>query len=99
VVGDRPAPSPNDEYLLYQTLVGVWPSEPLSNENDRKAFSERIENYMLKAIRESKQNTSWINQNTAYENAVSSFLKALLNPSAKNRFLLPTPCRPHWPLE
>jgi (1->4)-alpha-D-glucan 1-alpha-D-glucosylmutase len=87
VVGDRPAPSPNDEYLLYQTLVGAWPSEPLSNENDRKAFSERIENYMLKAIRESKQNTSWINQNTAYENAVSSFLKALLNPSAKNRFL------------
>jgi len=87
VVGDRPAPSPNDEYLLYQTLVGAWPSEPLSNENDRKAFSERIENYMLKAIRESKQNTSWINHNTAYENAVSSFLKGLLNPSAKNRFL------------
>ena len=42
---------------------------------------------MLKAIRESKQNTSWINQNTAYENAVSSFVKALLNPGAKNRFL------------
>jgi (1->4)-alpha-D-glucan 1-alpha-D-glucosylmutase len=87
VVDDKPAPSPNDEYLLYQTLVGVWPSEPLSNENDREAFSERIENYMLKAIRESKQNTSWINQNTAYENAVSSFVKALLNPSARNRFL------------
>jgi (1->4)-alpha-D-glucan 1-alpha-D-glucosylmutase len=87
LIGDRPAPSPNDEYLLYQTLVGVWPSEGLSNENDRKAFSERIENYMLKAIRESKQNTSWINQNKPYENAVSSFVKALLNPSAKNRFL------------
>jgi (1->4)-alpha-D-glucan 1-alpha-D-glucosylmutase len=87
LIGDRPAPSPNDEYLLYQTLVGVWPSEPLRDENDRKAFSERIENYMLKAIRESKQNTSWINQNTAYENAVSSFVNALLHPSAKNRFL------------
>ena len=87
VVHDRPAPSPNDEYLLYQTLVGVWPTSPSSDENDRKAFSDRIENYMLKAIRESKQNTSWINQNTAYENAVSSFVKALLNPSARNRFL------------
>ena len=42
---------------------------------------------MLKAIREAKQNTSWINQNTEYETAVSSFVKALLNPSAKNRFL------------
>ena len=87
MVHDRPAPSPNDEYLLYQTLVGVWPTKPSSDENDRKAFSERIEDYMLKAIRESKQNTSWINQNTAYENAVSSFVKALLNPSARNRFL------------
>ena len=42
---------------------------------------------MLKAIRESKQNTSWINQNSAYETAVSSFVNRLLTPSAKNRFL------------
>jgi (1->4)-alpha-D-glucan 1-alpha-D-glucosylmutase len=87
MIDHRPAPSPNDEYLLYQTLVGVWPSEPLSAKDDWKAFSERIDNYMLKAIRENKQNTSWINQNTAYEGAVSLFVKALLNPSAKNRFL------------
>jgi (1->4)-alpha-D-glucan 1-alpha-D-glucosylmutase len=86
-VGDKPAPSPNDEYLLYQTLVGAWPSETLNDTKDWRAFSDRIESYMLKAIRESKQNTSWINQNIAYENGVSSFVKALLNPGAKNRFL------------
>jgi len=87
LVEGKPAPSPNDEYLLYQTLVGAWPSAPLGDANDRKVFSERIKNYMLKAIRESKQNTSWINQNSAYEAAVSSFVNALLTPSAKNRFL------------
>jgi (1->4)-alpha-D-glucan 1-alpha-D-glucosylmutase len=87
LINDRPAPSPNDEYLLYQTLVGAWPSEPLNNTDDWKTFCERIENYMLKAIREAKQTTSWINRNTEYETAVSSFVRALLNPAAKNRFL------------
>ncbi|HEX9112481.1 MAG TPA: malto-oligosyltrehalose synthase [Terriglobales bacterium] len=87
LVNDRPAPSPNDEYLLYQTLVGAWPSEPLNDTDDWKTFCERIENYMLKAIREAKQNTSWINRNTEYETAVSSFVRTLLNPGAKNRFL------------
>jgi (1->4)-alpha-D-glucan 1-alpha-D-glucosylmutase len=87
LVNDKSAPSPNDEYLLYQTLVGAWPLENLGDETQWKAFSERIENYMLKAIREAKQNTSWINRNDAYENAVSVFVKALLNPVAENRFL------------
>ncbi len=87
LINDSPAPSPNDEYLLYQTLVGAWPFEPLSDQNSWKVFSERIENYMLKAIREAKQNTSWINRNDAYENAVSAFVKALLHPDSRNRFL------------
>jgi len=89
LINHKPAPSPNDEYLLYQTLVGAWPL-PLTDKNDRngwKAFSERIENYMLKAIREAKQNTSWINKNAEYETAVLSFVRALLNPDPKNRFL------------
>jgi (1->4)-alpha-D-glucan 1-alpha-D-glucosylmutase len=87
LVEGKSAPSPNDEYLLYQTLVGAWPSAPLNDANDKKIFSERIQSYMLKAIRESKQNTSWINQNSAYETAVSSFVNALLRPGTKNRFL------------
>ncbi len=87
VVDDRPAPSPNDEYLLYQTLVGAWPLQPLQGEDERSAFCQRIESYMLKAIREAKQNTSWINPNTEYEAAVSDFVKALLDPAPENRFL------------
>jgi|HubBroStandDraft_6_1064221.scaffolds.fasta_scaffold00043_65 (1->4)-alpha-D-glucan 1-alpha-D-glucosylmutase len=86
-VDDRPAPSPNDEYLFYQTLVGAWPFEPLDDADDWKTFRERMENYMLKAIREAKKNTSWLNRNTEYEGAVFSFVRALLNPGRQNRFL------------
>jgi (1->4)-alpha-D-glucan 1-alpha-D-glucosylmutase len=86
-VNGKRAPSANDEYLLYQTLVGAWPPDPLSGEGEWKRFADRIENYMLKAIREAKQNTSWINRNAAYEGGVSTFVKAVLSPGAKNRFL------------
>jgi (1->4)-alpha-D-glucan 1-alpha-D-glucosylmutase len=90
LVNDKPSPSPNDEYLLYQTLVGAWPSQLSTDKSDLgswKVFQERIEQYMLKAVREAKQNTSWINRNSEYEGAVSSFVKALLDSSPKNRFL------------
>jgi (1->4)-alpha-D-glucan 1-alpha-D-glucosylmutase len=90
VANDKPAPSPNDEYLLYQTLVGAWPFELSTadyDENEAKAFRERMEKYMLKAIREAKRSTSWINQNKEYESAVSSFVQTLLTPGPKNRFL------------
>jgi (1->4)-alpha-D-glucan 1-alpha-D-glucosylmutase len=73
--------------LLYQTLAGAWPSSPLDNTDRWKMFGERMENYMLKAIREAKQNTSWINRNAEYENAVLSFVRALLAQGAQNRFL------------
>jgi (1->4)-alpha-D-glucan 1-alpha-D-glucosylmutase len=87
VINEKDAPSPNDEYLLYQTLVGAWPPELLDRGGDWEIFRKRIEDYVLKAMREAKQNTSWINQNTEYENAVSSFVAALLNPEGENRFL------------
>ncbi len=87
LVNEDLAPSPNDEYLLYQTLIGAWPLGSLGKEGDWNRFRERIEAYMLKATREAKQNTSWIHRNEDYENAVSSFVKAVLAPGDKNRFL------------
>jgi (1->4)-alpha-D-glucan 1-alpha-D-glucosylmutase len=88
-VNDRPAPSSNDEYLLYQTLIGAWPSSSraVGHEETESTFSERIETFMLKAIREAKKNTSWINRNEEYEAAVSSFVKLLVTPSEENQFL------------
>jgi len=83
------APTRNDEYLLYQTLIGCWPLEPLE-QDALTEFCERIEAYMLKAIREAKQMSSWIAPNLAYENAVSTFIKAIIGTiatSERNPFL------------
>jgi (1->4)-alpha-D-glucan 1-alpha-D-glucosylmutase len=70
-------PTPNDEYLLYQTLVGAW---PMGNEasNPPEGFVKRICEYMLKAVREAKERTSWANQNKDYEDAVTKFVHAVL---------------------
>lgn len=82
----QPAPARNDEYLLYQTLIGAWPFESLESK-DWTDFSQRIEQYMLKAIREAKEFTSWANPNEAYEAATTNFVRALLERGRKNKFL------------
>ncbi len=85
-VDGRPAPDRNDEYLLYQTLVGAWPLTPLESE-ETVAFTARIQGYMLKAAKEAKLNTSWINPNEAYDDALRTFVARILDPSPANRFL------------
>jgi (1->4)-alpha-D-glucan 1-alpha-D-glucosylmutase len=81
-----PMPTRNDEYLLYQTLVGAWPSNP-NEAAEWDKFIERIEQYMLKAVREAKEYTSWASTNADYESALSSFVHAILERTNKNRFL------------
>jgi len=76
-VGRDWAPSNNDEYALYQNLLGVWPLEAMTGE-EKAAFCERFTAYMLKAAREAKVHTSWLNQNQAYEQALTDFIARLL---------------------
>ncbi|HMQ35341.1 MAG TPA: malto-oligosyltrehalose synthase, partial [Chloroflexaceae bacterium] len=76
-------PSRNDEYLLYQSLVGAWPGEGA----DLPAFRERIAQYMEKATREAKVNTSWVNPNEAYDAAMRRFVEGILDPRRSSRFL------------
>ncbi len=71
------APSANDEYLLYQSLVGAWPSDA-EQPGGLPNFRERVTSFMLKAVREAKVNTSWTEPNHAYENAVGKFVKRIL---------------------
>jgi (1->4)-alpha-D-glucan 1-alpha-D-glucosylmutase len=85
-VEDEQAPSRNDEFLLYQTLLGSWPLEPL-NDSGRAIYIERIQQYMLKATHEAKANTSWVSPNEAYERATHDFVGALLEASHRNLFL------------
>jgi (1->4)-alpha-D-glucan 1-alpha-D-glucosylmutase len=85
-VDGRPAPDKNDEYLLYQTLVGAWPLAPMGPEAMAR-FSARIQAYMLKATKEAKVNTSWINPDEAYDGALRTFVTRILDPGRGNRFL------------
>ena len=71
------APVANDEYLLYQTLVGAWPTGHEAD-NPPQTFAKRICEYMLKAVREAKEKTSWANQNKDYEDAVTKFVNGVL---------------------
>ena len=85
VEGSR-APSRNDEYLYYQTLIGCWPLEELDPQASA-AFRERIASYMVKAAREAKLSSSWANINTEYEEALTQFVHAPLEPREGNLFL------------
>ena len=86
LVNDELAPSRNDEYLLYQTLIGTWPVG-LLDAAGLDAFRHRIELYLLKAVKEAKVHTSWINPDEEYEEAVRHFVRALLDDSGRNPFL------------
>lgn len=80
-VDGEPIPDANEEYLLYQSLVGVWPSKPMGDE-DREQFVGRICQYMEKALREAKRHTSWVNPSDEYEGAVLDFVRRILSPDA-----------------
>lgn len=85
-IESMPAPDHNEEYLLYQTLVGSWPLLAM-DETEHKQYVQRIQAYMQKALREAKTHSSWINPNSAYDRAVEQFIDGVLDPSPDNPFL------------
>jgi (1->4)-alpha-D-glucan 1-alpha-D-glucosylmutase len=80
------APSRNDEYLFYQTLVGFWPLDPPDAKTLEGAIA-RMQQYMEKATREAKLHTSWINPVVDYDSAVRDFVASVMTNHPKNRFL------------
>ncbi len=66
--GTAPMPDRNTEYLYYQTLIGAWP-----------LTMERAQAYMLKAVREAKQQTTWVANNKEFEEALRMFVELTLN--------------------
>lgn len=74
---------PNDEFLLYQSLVGTFPFEGALDDT----YRQRIRDYMVKAVREAKVHTAWIKPDEAYESALLSFIEAILDPSRSGEFL------------
>jgi (1->4)-alpha-D-glucan 1-alpha-D-glucosylmutase len=85
IEGER-MPERNDEYLFYQTLIGVWPLEAMGDDAYQE-FRGRMQRYMQKAVHEAKAHTSWINPSPAYDQAMEAFVDAVLERTPANRFL------------
>lgn len=77
----RTVPDNNEEYLLYQTLVGTWPFPEAQDEQ----FMRRMQRYMDKAVREAKVNLSWVNDNPEYVGALHEFIARILASSSAGK--------------
>ena len=80
--GRRRAPSRAHEYMLYQALLGAWPDG-----GPDAAFVERMQAYAVKAAREGKQETSWVNPDDAYETALRDFVASVLDAGKSGEFI------------
>ena len=90
-VDDSAAPTGNDEYLIYQILLGTWPAEWLDletfDDEELETYLARIEAYLRKALREAKFRTSWTNPNEAYEAAAIGFARDVLAAQRSSPFV------------
>ncbi len=78
-LADGPAPSPGDELMLYQTLLGSWPLDLGADDTPAlRSYAERLRQWQVKALREAKLRSSWSAANGAYEDACAAFLDAIL---------------------
>ncbi len=80
-VDGNPAPARSDEYLLYQVLVGTFPAQP-PDRAGLAVYCERVQAYMVKALREGKERSSWRHPRTDYEAALTDFIADLLEPDS-----------------
>jgi (1->4)-alpha-D-glucan 1-alpha-D-glucosylmutase len=79
--GGRRLPAKIHEYMIYQTLVGVWPGQ-INGELVR-----RVQAYAVKAAREGKQETSWTDPDEIYETVLTGFVERLLDAQVSAGFL------------
>ncbi|MFO0890493.1 MAG: malto-oligosyltrehalose synthase [Isosphaeraceae bacterium] len=85
-IEERDAPSRNEEYFLYQNLLGAWPVGELDDQA-LESFRERFRGFMAKAVHEAKVNSSWLNPNPEYDEAIDQFVVAILDRGANRAFL------------
>lgn len=82
-VEGRKVPDANEEYLIYQALVGMWPAD----RSELSSLSERLREYAIKAIREAMVHTRWTEPNRAHELAVCNFIQKILSRQDHSRFV------------
>jgi len=83
IVDGRDVPNANEEYLIYQTLLGLWPAD----QSELPSVRTRLQSYIIKAIREAKIHTRWAEPNQAHEGAVSGFIERILDRQNHPKFL------------
>jgi (1->4)-alpha-D-glucan 1-alpha-D-glucosylmutase len=76
-------PDANEEIFLYQTLLGAWPLLP----EEIPDFKVRLRAYLIKALREAKVHSRWIDPKPGYEQALLEFTEAILREAPDNTFL------------
>jgi len=87
-IDDEIVPDRNVEYLFYQALLGAWPPGLAPDDRDgMRELTERLESYMIKAVREGKEQSSWSNPNAANETGLQRFVGSALDASRPNLFL------------
>jgi (1->4)-alpha-D-glucan 1-alpha-D-glucosylmutase len=82
ILDSEPAPDRNDEYRFFQALLGAWPPDGVSDE-----FVARLQAYMIKAVKEGKLHSSWINPNETYEHAITTYVDRVLRGPESAKFL------------
>ena len=88
ILDGRMVPNPNEEVLLYQSMLGVWPLQENWEPEVRARLRERIQTFILKAAREAKTHSSWVSPNEAHENALREFISAIFECPAEDPFVL-----------
>lgn len=84
IVDGRAAPDANEEYRLYQVLLGAWPADDAEPD---ETFRGRMKEHWRKAVNEAKRNTSWVYPNEPWLEAGERFLEAILTPASGRQFL------------
>lgn len=79
--GDRQCPDAREEYLLYQTLIGVWPFGPEGEATPPAGLVERVQSYIIKAASEAKRNTTWTDPDSTWKETLSKFVANVLTGS------------------
>jgi (1->4)-alpha-D-glucan 1-alpha-D-glucosylmutase len=72
-IDGRQAPDRNEETLFLQSVIGTWPTQP----EQLQSLSPRLTDYMIKAAKEAKVNTSWIQEDRRWEDALRAFVEGI----------------------
>jgi (1->4)-alpha-D-glucan 1-alpha-D-glucosylmutase len=84
-VDGRWAPDRNEQMLFLQTLVGAWPNgAELPARDALTSLRDRLQQYIFKSAKEAKVNTSWIQEDQRWEDALRGFVEGVFALPAKH---------------